>query len=100
MDLPQLDDHVGSIANLENLADLKSPGSSQAKKKDRGTPLKKSRKPKSERPATKIVSVQEVSEDSESEDEDLVSYEKPDSDPSDSEEDPTLIQRSKPNAPV
>ncbi|KAI5302499.1 hypothetical protein KEM55_001054, partial [Ascosphaera atra] len=36
----------------------------------------------------------------EEEDKDLLPYEKPDSDPEDSEDDVTLIDRSKPNPPV
>lgn len=44
--------------------------------------------------ALKVVELDEEEED------DLIPYAKPDSDPSDSEEDPTLIQRNKPRAPV
>lgn len=38
--------------------------------------------------------------DDEEKEDDLIPYAKPDSDPSDSEEDPTIIQRSKPRPPV
>jgi len=49
---------------------------------------------------SKIISIEEVEETSEDE-ADLVPYPKPDDDPSDSEDDPTLITRSsKPTAPV
>jgi telomere length regulation protein len=46
------------------------------------------------------MAIEEISDKSEAEDEDLMMYEKPDTDASDSEEDPTLIQRSKPSPPV
>ncbi|THC92106.1 hypothetical protein EYZ11_008432 [Aspergillus tanneri] len=52
----------------------------------------------------KIMSIEEIDEpendQSEDEDEDLIPYEKPDEDPSDSDEDPTLVQRNRPTAPV
>lgn len=50
--------------------------------------------------ASRIVAIEEVDVDSESEDEDIVMYEKPDSDASDEDEDPTLVQRDRPTAPV
>lgn len=49
---------------------------------------------------SKIISIEEVHDDLESEQDDLPVYEKPDSDPSDSDEDPTLVQRDKPTVPV
>ena len=49
--------------------------------------------------SSKIISIEEVDEDEES-DVDLIAYQKPDEDPPDSDEDPTLINRSKPRAPV
>ena len=50
---------------------------------------------------TKIISIEEVEDEDEADDDDgLVPFEKPDDDPSDSDEDPTLINRSKPSAPV
>lgn len=42
----------------------------------------------------------EVLSDSEDEDADLMAYSKPDSDPEDEDDDPTLINRNKPTAPV
>jgi telomere length regulation protein len=48
---------------------------------------------------SRIISIEEVTDDEESDD-GLIPYQKPDDDPSDSEEDPTLINRSKPRAPV
>ncbi|KAL2830602.1 telomere length regulation protein-domain-containing protein [Aspergillus cavernicola] len=50
----------------------------------------------------RIVAIEEIDgeDDEEAEDDDLIPYEKPDEDPSDSDDDPTLIQRNKPTAPV
>jgi len=58
-----------------------------------------------ERPAapdvtSKIISIEELDEDDDMEGDGLVAYEKPDSDEEDSDEDPTLVQRNKPTAPV
>lgn len=50
--------------------------------------------------SSKIISIEEVDDEVDSEDEDLVMYEKPDSDEDDEDEDPTLVQRNKPTAPV
>lgn len=49
---------------------------------------------------SKIISIEEIDGSSDSEEEDLPMYEKPDSDPSDEDEDPTLVQRDRPTAPV
>ncbi|KAI1916144.1 telomere binding protein [Ophidiomyces ophidiicola] len=54
--------------------------------------------PKSKLNTSRVINIEEVPDSAE--DEDIYSYEKPDSDASDSEDDPTLIQRSKPSAPV
>ncbi|KAL9102760.1 MAG: hypothetical protein Q9163_002122 [Psora crenata] len=49
---------------------------------------------------SRIVKIEELDESSESEGDDLLIYERPDFDPSDDDEDPTLVQRNKPTAPV
>lgn len=49
---------------------------------------------------SKIISIEEVERGSDSEHDDLPTYAKPDSDASDSDEDPTVINRDKPTAPV
>ena len=49
---------------------------------------------------SKIISIEEVDDGLGSEDEDLPMYAKPYSDVSDEDEDPNLIQRDKPTAPV
>ncbi|RFU36062.1 hypothetical protein B7463_g276, partial [Scytalidium lignicola] len=51
--------------------------------------------------SSKIISIEEIETDEEeSDDEGLAAYMKPDSDAEDSDEDPTLITRNKPTAPV
>lgn len=49
---------------------------------------------------SRIIAIEEIDNATESEDEDLICYEKPDSDASDEDEDPTLVQRDRPTAPV
>ncbi|KAL5341140.1 telomere length regulation protein-domain-containing protein [Aspergillus crustosus] len=56
---------------------------------------------------SRIVAIEEIDDsdedgayEDEEEDNDLMPYDKPDEDPSDEDEDPTLIQRNKPTAPV
>ena len=49
---------------------------------------------------SRVIAIEEVQDDLESEDDDIVMYEKPDSDASDEDEDPTLVQRDRPSAPV
>jgi telomere length regulation protein len=53
--------------------------------------------------SVKIVSIEEIGDsenDENEEDDDLIPYEKPDDDPSDSDDDPTLVNRNKPTPPV
>ena len=70
------------------------------------TKLEPSSRPK-DRPnprSVKVMSIEEIEstdeENAEDDDDDLVPYEKPDADASDSEDDPTLVRRGKPAAPV
>ncbi|PGH01957.1 hypothetical protein AJ80_08939 [Polytolypa hystricis UAMH7299] len=95
MGLTSMQDKIGSIRDLMN---LEKHGDDGQKKKDRSTPKANARaRPK---PVVNISKVTAIEELSDSESDDLMSYEKPDTDASDSEEDATLIQRSKPSAPV
>ena len=55
---------------------------------------------KRNQPSSKVISIEEINDSSESEAEDLPMYEKPDSDPEDEDEDATLVQRDRPTAPV
>jgi telomere length regulation protein len=92
-------DVVGSLDDLKAVALRTSKFSTKAVYKQ--THLKKETLVK-QKPVTqsKVISIEEVTEDSGDEDADLPTYEKPDSDEEDSDEDATLVQRNKPTAPV
>lgn len=96
-------DKIGSVQDLGSLTlenrKLRGPGKPlkpQVEQIKRTPPRAAIRKESS-----KIVAIEEVSDDDidMSEDE-FIPYAKPDSDASDSEDDPTLVQRNKPTAPV
>lgn len=96
----KVQDHIGSVD------DIKSPFVATAHRhtklktvehkggKQLGPVLNKSTT------ISKIISIEEIDDEVESEDEDLAMYDKPDSDEDDEDEDPTLIQRNKATAPV
>ncbi|KAL0257472.1 telomere binding protein [Diplodia seriata] len=99
--LPQLNDPIGSIADFEQVvAERTTPDTKisrphlQAKQNTGDLPGR----PKKGHTETgpKII---EIMDDSD-EDEDLVPYAKPDSDPEDDSEDPTQVTRNKPTPPV
>lgn len=90
-------DVIGSISNLKPVSDVL--GKWQSSPKSRATKSKTLKSPSSAT-TSKIISIVELDDGLESEDDDLVTYEKPDSDPEDSEEDATLVERSRPLAPV
>lgn len=85
-------DSVGPLEPLKS-GDLAIPAKKPASRK--APPVKPSTSGNS-----KITAIEEINSDEESEDDDLVSYEKPDSDEEDSDEDATLVTRNKPTAPV
>jgi telomere length regulation protein len=61
----------------------------------------KQKKPAAPPTGSKIISIEEIETDEEESDDDgLTPYTRPDSDAEDSDEDPTLITRNKPTAPV
>ena len=97
--LVTIQDPVGSIEDLK--VDQKSLAkSSHAKNK---APLPKKHtdgSSKETKLASKIIAIEEINSEDESEDEELMTYEKPDSDASDEDDDPTLVQRDRPTAPV
>lgn len=93
--LAEVDDKLGNISHL------KQPDKSIAAIKQ--APKKKKTSKVSSKPAITEIQgprVVEVLTDSEDEDADLMVYEKPDSDPEDEDDDPTVINRNKPTAPV
>ena len=97
--LIHLNDTVGSIRDL---IDSSSIGKSESKKQSPNKKNDASPHIKST-PTSKIISIKEVEDDENetaSEDDDLPTYEKPDTDEEDEDEDPTLVQRNKPLAPV
>ena len=98
--LTNLNDAVGSIENLKPRASASKKASSHSTQ--RVTTSGKTTEGSSIRQSaiSRIVSIEEIADSSESAEEDLPSYEKPDSDLSDEDEDPTLVQRDKPTAPV
>nr|KMM70132.1 hypothetical protein CPAG_06444 [Coccidioides posadasii RMSCC 3488] len=94
LSLTEVMDEVGVPTELTT---LKAVGS-QSLLKRHSSQQPNTPQPKSTPSQTRVVGIEEISD--KSEEEGLYAYEKPDSDASDSEEDPTLIQRSKPSAPV
>lgn len=98
--LVAVEDRIGQPSDLTKLGNNKTvfdegaAKPSQRRKPNRGP----NQSLRSDQNRSKIISIEEVSDESEAED--LISYEKPDSDASDSEEDATLIDRSKPTAPM
>lgn len=91
--LVKVEDSVGS---LEPLRSLKTPKPKEPKPKG----PQRIRKPAAQPQQTsKIIAVEEIDDGSQEED-DMVPYGKPDSDAEDSDEDPTLVTRNKPTAPV
>jgi telomere length regulation protein len=99
--LTRIDDKMGSIKDLRDLAaekgKLREPR--QSVKSKVGKINRPS--PTIQRERLKIVAIEEVSDDDiDMKEDEFIPYAKPDSDASDSEEDPTLVQRGKPTAPV
>ncbi|KAM3065983.1 telomere binding protein, variant 2 [Clarireedia jacksonii] len=93
--LVDVKDTIGSLEPLRSKFVPKSP------KPARHTTSKPATKPKSTQGSTKVLSIEEIEDDDEvSSDDGLTPYAKPDSDAEDSDEDPTLITRNKPTAPV
>ncbi|KAI9926433.1 telomere binding protein [Aspergillus wentii] len=96
LNLLRTEDEPGSLGLLKEQKDS-APKANRPTKKSSSTPAQSQ--------TTKIVAIEEIEDsanedEEEEEDDDLIPYEKPDDDPSDSDEDPTLIQRNKPTVPV
>lgn len=96
--LTKVNDPVGSIEDLKSVSAPLTQLSIQPSKSLKTT---SSAGPKTKvQPRSKVISIEEIDDNSETEDEDLPMYEKPDSDPDDEDEDATLVQRNRPTAPV
>lgn len=97
--LPTIKDAIGSIDDLKPIRRSPSkPTANAAKAVDSNPTSRKIVGPA--KSASKIISIEEIDDGSDTEDEDLPLYAKPDSDHSDEDEDPTLVQRDRPTAPV
>jgi len=102
LELVKTDDRVGEMEDLKKAATLTSP------KTERRRPASTIAQslPKPARHGTKIVAIEEILDSdqenasSEEEDPELRPYGRPDSDAEDSDDDPTLVNRNKPSAPV
>ena len=97
--LTSVNDAIWSINDLKSSLD---PLNKTLMRKTKSKVAEEKFKPgrSSMKSSSKIISIEEVDSSSESEVDGLPTYEKPDSDPSDEDEDPTLIQRDRPTAPV
>jgi telomere length regulation protein len=94
--LVNVHDEIGDIQTLHQDARLSNSPQKSTTPTSRLNPVS-SHRPKQPTSST-IPSIEEI--ESDSEDGDLIPYRKPDEDASDSEDDPTLINREKPTAPV
>ncbi|KAF2707753.1 hypothetical protein K504DRAFT_446860 [Pleomassaria siparia CBS 279.74] len=101
--LTEVNDKIGTIKNLK-IEEEKAI--SRMKLPIRGTPRpmqSRDSKTTSTKPSTTEVTgprIVEIIDESSDEDDDLLAYDKPDSDPEDDTDDPTEINRNKPTAPV
>lgn len=100
--LPRLDDRLGSIRDLlvSNM-EARKGGETLGIVRPKTARLNRTAASTGQRERSKIVAIEEISDDDLiMEDEDFIPYAKPDSDASDSEDDPTLIQRGQPTARI
>lgn len=103
MSLVNVNDSIASADDLSSGRPLETKLAVRESVKGQGTPPGQKSKPKP-KPSARQVPVAgprviEVMDEDEEED-DLIPYAKPDSDPEDEDEDPTLVNRNKPRAPV
>ena len=98
--LVNVQDPVGSIANLRVTAMAENQEVKPPKSEIAPAPRGGKRHSTPSQQTSKIVSIEEIDDESENEDADITTYGKPDSDEEDSDDDPTLITRNKPTAPV
>ncbi|KAL5621492.1 hypothetical protein BROUX41_006392 [Berkeleyomyces rouxiae] len=96
-DLPKTCDEAGPVDPILRSHEKRTQPSNITASTQRPPKKQQPKKPKEVLSKAKPI-IEEV--DSESEDEDLQAYAKPDSDAEDSEEDATLVSRNKPKAPV
>ncbi len=94
--LTEVNDQIGDVSDLKT-QDHKAPTVEKAQKKPKKAKPFFNPPPSTEIQGPRII---EILSDSENDDEDLVPYEKPDSDPEDEDDDPETTNRNKPSAPV
>ncbi|KAK4659258.1 telomere binding protein [Podospora pseudocomata] len=93
--LTQVSDEIGSMEPL-----FESPPTIRPKRKTSPSKAAKTApRPPGQHPQTGFI-IEELSDEEGPEEDDLVPYAKPESDEEDSDDDPTLIRRDKPKAPV
>lgn len=97
--LTDVKDSIRPIKDLLSKSGLKQPPTPRKESPMRSVTVNKPKPSSSTKAGTKIISIEELADDS-AEDDDLPTYAKPHSDPEDSGDDPELVQRSKPTAPV
>lgn len=90
-----------TLGSIEDLKSASTPLTESSPLPSRSINSSKSARPKKPtQPSSRVISIEKIDNSSESEADDLPMYEKPDSDPDDDDEDPTLVQRDRPTAPV
>ncbi|KAL8776831.1 MAG: hypothetical protein Q9213_008111 [Squamulea squamosa] len=99
LSLTKLRDQLGSIEDLRHNVTNSNSAIRQAKK-PAVREIKSQQANGKASTGSKIISIEEIDDQSGTEDEDLPTHAKPDSDASDSDDDPTVIERHKPTAPV
>ncbi|KAK6221098.1 telomere binding protein [Pestalotiopsis sp. IQ-011] len=87
-------DQVGPVSPLKVQTNTETPSTKTKKTESKPKP-----RPVPSAPKPGFI-IEEIGDDDDEEDDDLVPYAKPDSDSEDSDDDPTLINRDKPKAPV
>lgn len=98
--LVNVHDAVGSIQDFEQPAkDHTAPRSVNPHLGAKGTQRVQKTQAESKKKPASGLRIIEITDDS-GEDDDLIPYAKPDSDPEDESEDPTQVTRNKPTAPV
>lgn len=98
-DLIYIRDRIGSIRDLQ--PSRQTPISTKKPEQmPKIVPLSKKKPTTEAAQQSKVISIEELLDESASEDDDLPVYAKGDPDPSDSDDDPTVVQRNKPTAPV
>ena len=93
--LVNVEDSLGSIQDMQSFFK-----SRKHRENASSAMVKRKTEAKTSGPTSKIIAIEEINESSESEEDDLPVYEKPDSDEEDEDSDPELIQRDKATVPV